>query len=152
MRNKKIICCLKLQMELDKQELRVQCADRALHESGMQLQSQRMELYQANQLSDHSQREKSWPHTELDRKETLLPEDRMRSLQEIKELKKMCCTETEKANQLRMDDLSVQDKESKSPVKQLMVQIRSSVGKRVSRPRYVPVQAFLRTLCCGSKK
>ena len=57
------------QLELDKQELRVQCADRALHESGMQLQSQRMELYQPNQVSDHSQREKSWPHTELDRKE-----------------------------------------------------------------------------------
>ena len=75
------------QLELDKQELRVQCADRALHESGMQLQSQRMELYQANQLSDHSQREKSWPHTQLDREERLLPEDRMRSLQEIQELK-----------------------------------------------------------------
>ena len=88
LRNKKIICCLKLQLELDKQELRDQCADRALHESGMQLQSQRMELYHANQLSDHSQREKSWPHTELDRKERLLPEDRMRSLQEIQELKK----------------------------------------------------------------
>ena len=71
------------QLELDKQELRDQCADRALHESGMPLQSQRMEVYQAN----HSQREKSWPHTELDREERLLPEDRMRSLQEIQELK-----------------------------------------------------------------
>ena len=79
------------QLELDKQELRVQCADRALHESGMQLQSQRMELYHANQLSDHSQREKSWPYTELDRKERLLPEDRMRSLQEIQELKHVLC-------------------------------------------------------------
>ena len=30
--------------------------------------------------------------------------------------------------------------------------IRSSVGKRASVPRYVLVQAFLRTLCCGTKK
>ena len=42
------------QSELDKQWLRVDCADRAHHESGKQLQSQRMELYEANQLSDHS--------------------------------------------------------------------------------------------------
>ena len=32
-----------------------------------------------------------------------------------------------------------------------LILLRSSVGKRVSRPRYVPVQAFLRTPCCGSK-
>ena len=116
--NKKIICCL------DKQELRVQCADRALHESSMQLQSQRMELHQANQLSDHSQREKSWLCTELDRKERLLQEDRMRSLQEKQELKKMCCIEAEKAKQLRRDELSIQEKESKSTVNHLMVQIQ----------------------------
>ena len=47
----------------------------ALHESGMQLQSQRMELYRANQLSDHSQIEKSWLCTELDRTERLLQEE-----------------------------------------------------------------------------
>ena len=64
--------------------------------SGKLLQSQRTELYQANQLSDHSQREKSWLCTELDRKEVFLREDRVRSLQEIQELKKMCCTEAER--------------------------------------------------------
>ena len=47
----------------------VECADRALQESGMQLHSQRMDLYQANQLSDQSQREKSRLCTELDRRE-----------------------------------------------------------------------------------
>ena len=42
------------------QELRVETADRALHESGIQLHSQRMEFYQTKQLSDQSHKEKSW--------------------------------------------------------------------------------------------
>ena len=46
--------------------------ERTLHESCLQLQSQRMELYQMNQLSDHSQREKSWLCTEFDRTERFL--------------------------------------------------------------------------------
>ena len=69
--------------ELDKLELKVECADRALHETGMQLHSQRMELYQANQFSDHSQREESWLCTELDRKERFLQDDRMRGLKKV---------------------------------------------------------------------
>ena len=36
-----------------------------------QLQSQRMELHQANQLTDQSQREKSWPCGELERRTKL---------------------------------------------------------------------------------
>ena len=74
LKNKKILLS-EAQSELDRQELRVR--------SGMQLQSHRMEPHQANQLSDHSQREKSWLRTELDRKERLLQEARMRSLQEM---------------------------------------------------------------------
>ena len=69
------------------QELRVESADRALQESGRQLHSQMMELYQANPLSDHSEREEL-TRTELDRRERVLQEDRMRSLQEIAELNK----------------------------------------------------------------
>ena len=45
--------------ELDMQELRVDIADRALQESGLQLHSQRMELFQANRLYDYSMREKN---------------------------------------------------------------------------------------------
>ena len=46
------------QSELNRQELGMQCADRALHESGIQLYSQRMELYQGTQSNDLSPREK----------------------------------------------------------------------------------------------
>ena len=47
------------QADLDRREWDRRNADFVLYESGMQLQSQRMELYQANQLSDQTQREKS---------------------------------------------------------------------------------------------
>ena len=47
----------------------------------------------ANQLSDHSQREKGWLCTDLDKKERFLQEDRTRSLQEVEELEKLCCAE-----------------------------------------------------------
>ena len=73
--------------------------NRALHESCIQLPSQRMELYQAEQLTDQFQRERSWLCTELDRREKALQEDRMKSLQEMHELRKMCCTEAERAKQ-----------------------------------------------------
>ena len=109
------------QSELDKQELRVECAHRALHEASMQLHSQRKELHQANQLSDQSQREKSWSCTELDRRARVHQEDRMMSPQETKELAKMFCTEAERATQLIIHELSIQEEESKSTVNQLMV-------------------------------
>ena len=48
------------QSELDRREWKMQGADRALHESGIQLHSQRMELYQVNLSYEQSQREKDW--------------------------------------------------------------------------------------------
>ena len=45
-----------------------QNADIALSETARQLQSQRMELHQVNQLSDQAQREKSWLCEELEKK------------------------------------------------------------------------------------
>ena len=88
-----------------------------------------MELNQATQLPDQSQREKSWLCAELDRRERVLPEDRMRSFQEEEELRKMCCREAEIAKQLRWDELSIQERESQSGVNQLTVQIQDSQDK-----------------------
>ena len=54
------------QSELDRRERKMQNADRALCDTGKQLQSRRMELYQANQLTDRTQRVKSWLCEELE--------------------------------------------------------------------------------------
>ena len=53
------------QADLDRREWERLNADIALYETGMQLKSQRMELYQANQLSDQTQRE-NWLSEEVD--------------------------------------------------------------------------------------
>ena len=42
----------KVQSEYDRVECKMQNIDISLHDTGMPLQSQRMELYQANELSD----------------------------------------------------------------------------------------------------
>ena len=59
---------LEAQSELDRREWRIRDADITLYETGMQLQSQRLELYRANQLTDQTRREKSWLCEELEMK------------------------------------------------------------------------------------
>ena len=80
--------------ELNMQELRVESADRALRESSLQIHSQRIEHYQANQSHGHSRREKVWLHTELEDRERARQETHIRTLGELEELKKFSCTET----------------------------------------------------------
>ena len=47
----------------------------------------------------------------------------------MQDLKKLCCTEAERAQQLRIDELSRQEKESQSAVNQLTVQIQEFQDK-----------------------
>ena len=79
-------------------------ADVALCETGMQLQSQRME-HQANQLSDQAQRETSWLCEEVDMRNTAFQEDRARDCQETEEFRRICCVEADRARQLKYDEL-----------------------------------------------
>ena len=60
------------QAELDRRVWERRNADVALSETGRQLESQRMELSQANQLCDQAQSEKSWLYEDfLNRKQSL---------------------------------------------------------------------------------
>ena len=54
------------QSELDRREWRMHNAEIALHETGMQLQSQRMQLFQANPMTDQIRRETRWLCDELE--------------------------------------------------------------------------------------
>ena len=67
----------------------MQNADIVVHEIGMQLQSQRMGLYQANQLTDRTRREKSWLCDESEMRNRAFQEDRARKCQEIEELRRI---------------------------------------------------------------
>ena len=84
---------------MNMQELRVEIADRSLRESSLQIHSQSMERYQATQSYDHSWREKDWLYTEVEYRERA-------------HLKKFCFSETERTQQLIIDELHRQEKES----------------------------------------
>ena len=74
------------QSDLDRREWRVRNTNDALHETGRHLESQRTELCQADQLTDHTRREKSWLTEELEMRNKACQEDRTRDYQEIEEL------------------------------------------------------------------
>ena len=99
------------------------------NQTDRQLESQRMELYQENQLTDEAQREKSWPCEELDIRNKASEEDRARDYQDIEELRRICCAEADRARRLKYDELSTQQKENPSTVNQLMVQIQELQDK-----------------------
>ena len=62
-------------------EWRMRNTEVAFSETGMQLQSQKMELYQANQLTDQTRREKSWLCDEFATRNKAFQEDRARCCQ-----------------------------------------------------------------------
>ena len=72
--------------------------------TGMQLQSQRMELDHANQLTDRTHRDKSSLCDELGMRNKIFHlEDRAKNCQEIEQLRRICCAEVERARQLNYD-------------------------------------------------
>ena len=75
----------------------------ALYATNRELESQRLELYQANQWADQDQvqREKIHSCGELGMRNRIFEESRARCCQEIKDLWRSCCEETDRARQLR---------------------------------------------------
>ena len=83
-------------------------ADVALDETNRELESRRLELCLVNQWADQAQREKINLRGELEMRNGLFRESRARNCQEIEELRIICCEETDRARQWRIDKLSVQ--------------------------------------------
>ena len=88
----------------------------------MQTELFKNQVCQANQVSDQSQREKTVMHRIGQKRKS----SSRRSYEELEELKKLCCTEAERA---KIDEHSIQEKESQSTVNQLTVQIQELQDK-----------------------
>ena len=83
-----------------------------------------------NYLLIHSKREREELATHrIGQKRKVLQEDRMRNLQEMKDLQKLRCTEAERAKHLRIDKISVQERESQSILNHLTFQIQELQDK-----------------------
>ena len=95
----------------------------ALCEIHRELEPQRLELHQANQQADQAQREKISLCGELELRNRFFQESQAKDCQEIEELRRICCQETGRARQARIDELE------ESYVSQLLTQIRDLQNK-----------------------
>ena len=79
-------------------------SDIAFCEINQEFESQLLQLQQANQLADQSQREKISLFGELEMRNRLFRENQANDSQEIEELRRICCEEADRARQARSDD------------------------------------------------
>ena len=90
-----------------------------LYMSNRQLESQQMELFQANQWANQAQMANRRRFEELMMKSRLYRESHAQDCFEIEELRIICREETERARQLT-DELDAQKKDEPSTVNQLL--------------------------------
>ena len=79
----------------------------ALHEINQEFESQRLQPQQANQWADQAQKRQHILHGELEMRNRLFPEHQATNCQEIEELRRICCSEADRAGQARIDELSM---------------------------------------------
>ena len=82
-------------------------SETALYETHQEPESQRLQLHQANHWADQAQREKINLCGELEMRNRIDQESHTRTCQEIEEFRRICCEETDRARQARIDELIV---------------------------------------------
>ena len=104
-------------------------SDIALYETKQEFESQRLQPQQANQWADQAQREMISLCGELEMRSRLSRENRAKYCQEIEELRRICCEETDRAGQARIDELSMHQERNPTTVSQLLTQIQDLQDK-----------------------
>ena len=100
----------------------------ALHESYRELETQRLQLLQEN-LWDNAQSDRISLCGELGMRNNLFKKSRTKDCQEIEELRRRCCEESDRARQAKLDELSVMQQRDPQTVSQLLAQMRESQDK-----------------------
>ena len=100
----------------------------ALHESCRELETQRLQLLQAN-IWDNARSERISLCGELEMRNKLFQESRTKDCQEIEELRRRCCEESDRARQAKLDELSMMQQRDPQTVSQLLAQMRESQNK-----------------------
>ena len=94
---------MKVKLKL-KQEIGTRNSDIAFQEINQEFESQRFQLHQASRWADLAQRDKINLCGQLDMKNRLVQESGAKDCQEIEELRRICCEETDRARQLRIGE------------------------------------------------
>ena len=104
-------------------------SDIAIYEINQEFESQRSQPQQANQWADQAQREKISLCREVEKKNRLFRENRAKNCQQIEKLRRICCEETNRARQARIDELSMHQERNPTTVSQLLTQIQDLQNK-----------------------
>ena len=99
-------------------------SDIALYEINQEFGSQRFQLQQANQWADQAERDKISFYREFEMRKRLFRENQAKDCQDIEEVRTICCEETHRARQARIDELSVHQTRNPTTVSQLFAQIQ----------------------------
>ena len=91
-------------------------SDIALNEINQKFESQRLQLLQANQRADQDKNNKISSYGELEMRNRLFRENQAKDCQEIEELRRICCEETDRAGQARIDELSMHQERNPTTV------------------------------------
>ena len=94
--------------------------DIALHEINQEFESQRLQLQQANTWADQAQRDKISLHGELELRKSLVRENQAKDWQEIEELRRTGCEETDRVRPARIDELFMHLWRSPTTVSQMV--------------------------------
>ena len=98
-------------------------SDIAFFEINQKFESHPLQQQPTNQWADQAQRDKISLYAELDMKNRLFRVNQTKDCQEIAELRKICCEETDRARQARIDELSMHQERNPTTVSQLLTQI-----------------------------
>ena len=79
----------------------------AFQEINQELESQRFQVHQASRWADQAQRGKISRYRKLEKRNRLFQENHATDWQEIEELGRICCEESDRARQARTDELSM---------------------------------------------
>ena len=110
-------------------------SDIALNAINQEFESQRLQLQQANHWTDQAHREKITLCGDLEMRNRLFRENRAKDCQEIEELRRICCQETDRAI------LSMHQERNPATVSQLLTQVRDLQNKvnSLSDARYFTI-------------
>ena len=100
----------------------------APHESYRELETQRLQVLQAN-IWDNARSERICLCGELGMRNKLFQESRTKDCQDIEELRRRCCEESDRARQAKKDELSMMQQRDPQTVSQLLAQMRESQDK-----------------------
>ena len=80
----------------------------ACQEINQEFESQRFQLHQASRWADKAERDEISLYGELELRNRLFQQNHARDCQEIEELRRICCQESDRPKQGRIDELSMQ--------------------------------------------